>query len=77
MKADERALLLAVFAESETKPPHRKHARYIAAGLGIHHKRADYLFEKWTGNGWYDYGVCVDLGWLTAAGKEAALGVAK
>lgn len=36
-------------------------------------KRALYLLKKWTGTGWYDYGTCIDLGWLTKAGKAATL----
>jgi len=32
--------------------------------------RAVYILNKWTTKGWYDYGVNVDLGWLTDKGKE-------
>lgn len=42
------------------------------SGFPIHHKRAWYLLEKWTGKGWYDYGVCLDLGWITEKGNEIA-----
>jgi hypothetical protein len=35
-------------------------------------RRAVYLLRKWAGKGWYDYGVSVDLGWLTEKGREAA-----
>lgn len=42
--------------------------RDIIARHGINHKRAAYLLLKWTGRNWYDYGVCLDLGWLTDAG---------
>lgn len=35
-------------------------------------KRAWYLLSKWARLGWYDYGVSIDLGWLTPAGHYAA-----
>jgi hypothetical protein len=35
-------------------------------------KRAYYLLEKWSEKDWYDYGVALDLGWLTDKGKETA-----
>jgi hypothetical protein len=38
----------------------------------INHKRAYYLLEKWCGKGWYDYGVSLDLGWLTNKGINKA-----
>jgi hypothetical protein len=38
----------------------------------LHHKRAWYLLGKWSNKGWYDYGVTLDLGWLTPLGKEVA-----
>jgi hypothetical protein len=34
----------------------------------IHHKRAWYLLQKWSDKGWYDYGVALDLGWVTEEG---------
>ncbi|MDI6808289.1 MAG: hypothetical protein QME66_04810 [Candidatus Eisenbacteria bacterium] len=39
----------------------------------IHHKRAYYLLEKWIGRGFYEYGVSLDLGWLTREGKVEAI----
>ena len=36
----------------------------------MHYKRAWYLLDKWSSKGWYDYGVTLDLGWLTDKGKE-------
>lgn len=30
----------------------------------IHHKRCWYLLKKWSGLGFYNYGVSLDLGWL-------------
>lgn len=37
----------------------------------LHYKRAWYLLDKWSLKGWYDYGVTLDLGWLTDEGREA------
>ena len=37
----------------------------------INYKRAWYLLLKWSGCGWYDYGVCLDLGWFTPEGIVA------
>jgi hypothetical protein len=41
----------------------------------MHYKRAWYLLEKWSNKGWYEYGVTLDLGWLTPLGKEVAEGL--
>ena len=38
----------------------------------MHYKRAWYLLDKWSCKGWCDYGVSLDLGWLTDKGKEIA-----
>lgn len=38
----------------------------------IHHKRAWYLLAKWSVKDWYDYGVALDLGWITETGNEHA-----
>lgn len=34
----------------------------------MHYKRAWYLLDKWSSKGWYDWGVTLDLGWLTDEG---------
>ncbi len=39
-------------------------------GFPMHPKRAWYLLEKWTNQGWYEYGVTLDLGWLTEEGTK-------
>lgn len=39
-------------------------------GFPMSYKRAWYLLEKWSGKGLYDYGVTVDLGWMTPAGMK-------
>ena len=30
----------------------------------MNYKRCWYLLKKWSGLGFYNYGVCLDLGWL-------------
>jgi hypothetical protein len=37
-------------------------------------KREAYILEKWEGRGWWDSGVSLRAGWLTAAGREALPG---
>lgn len=36
----------------------------------IHHKRCWYLLNKWVNKGFYEYGVTLDLGWLTDKGVK-------
>lgn len=38
--------------------------RDAAITLGMHHKRVEYLCNKWAKKGIYDYGVVCDLGWI-------------
>lgn len=38
----------------------------------MHHKRAWYLLSKWGSKRWYEWGVTMDLGWLTPEGKNKA-----
>lgn len=72
MKPDERALLLAVYV-ARNRPSPWRWPRAIIAGMDIVPKRAWYILEKWAGKrGWYEYGVCVDLGWLTPRGLVEA-----
>lgn len=55
------------------------HFREVIQGLSesgrINGKRALFLLEKWTRQGYYDYGVSLDLGWLTPLGLEKAAAV--
>lgn len=74
MKDDERRLLLAAAAADVRWRELRQH-RFIdalAEGLGIHPKRGLYLAGKWSDKGWWEYGVTLRSGWLTAAGKAKA-----
>lgn len=73
LKADERALLLAVSRIERDESGHRKEMpRDVAKRLGIHPKRAGYLFLKWSRKGWADYGVSADTCWLERDGLEVA-----
>ncbi len=36
----------------------------------INYKRAWKILEKWDDNGWYEYGVSLDLGWITEEGHQ-------
>ncbi len=42
------------------------------SGALLHYKRCWRWLEKWERKGWYDYGVALDLGWLTDEGKQRA-----
>ena len=73
MKPDERRFWLAL-REAHGGPYNARKGpapRDLINGLldpPIHHKRAWYLLEKWSGRGWYEYGVTLDLGWITPEG---------
>jgi hypothetical protein len=74
VKPDERELLLAL-----ARMPDGVFPRDLPALRKLPRKRAAYLLGKWADRGWYDYGVSLDLGWLTASGvvkaRELAAGV--
>jgi hypothetical protein len=36
----------------------------------MNYKRAWYVLGKWADKGWYEYGVSLDLGWLTDKGMD-------
>lgn len=65
MKSDELQFAKAVLNKAEDK-----HVREVIADLDIPEKRALYLLTKWDSKHWYDYGVTIDLGWLTPLGVE-------
>lgn len=67
MKHDEYSLLTAIH---QATPGHC--VRDIANGLSIPYKQILYYLGKWSKRGWYDYGVSLDLGWLTEEGKSHA-----
>ena len=46
--------------------------RDIANDLEVPYKQLMYYLSKWTYKDWYEYGVCLDLGWFTNIGLEKA-----
>lgn len=73
MKPDERALLLAYY--EATVAHHEFYGvwpRDLPLAQIMPYKRVLFLLEKWTDKGWYDYGVSLDLGWLTEEGRKVA-----
>lgn len=71
MKQDERDLLAALQHAQKSTPNvwRRESPRSIIARLGIPARRAEYIFDKWDRKGWYDWGTCIDMGWLTEDGE--------
>ena len=67
MKTNERRLLMAIADEQATGP----RVRTICAEMG-NCKQNWYYLQKWCSRQWYDYGVSLDLGWLTENGMERA-----
>ena len=49
----------------EGKKPRDVIASMVTAGSIQHPKQAWRTLEKWIRRGEYEYGVCLDLGWLT------------
>lgn len=39
--------------------------------IDIPPKRVRYILNKWADKNWYDYGIDLDLGWMTPEGIEA------
>jgi len=78
MKDDERRLLaefqrltkvwVGAGSPCTTEMPYM---RELVAEQGLNERRADYILEKWTRKGWYDYGVSPFAGWLSDEGKAA------
>ena len=66
MKDDEKQFLNAVANKGEMT------VREVIDAAPLHHKRAWYLLNKWSRKGWYEWGVKMDIGWLTPEGKAAA-----
>lgn len=74
MKPDE-AMFLKSCQEQCPQKLGRRLPRDIYNELGLNWKRACYLLEKWSGKGWYDYGINVDLGWMTSKGMAVEVPV--
>lgn len=72
MKSDEKEFLKTLqrrTVEDENIP----RVRQVVIDIKINEKRAAYICEKWSGKGWYDYGVNVLAGWLTESGLKVDL----
>ena len=65
MTPDER-----VFAALVLQCCHGYEIREVMAICDVPYKRCAYYLAKWSTKGWYDYGVSLDLGWLTELGRE-------
>lgn len=70
MIKDDESLFLAIMQMSVGPAPTRKTPRELINELDfpLSYKRAWYLLEKWCDRGLYEFGVTLDLGWMTEAG---------
>ena len=66
MKTDELALWDAVAAGEWPRDAGKR--------LRIHPRRVGFLCAKWSRRGIYDYGVVVDMGWVTASAASGGTG---
>ncbi len=67
-KPDEIALYAAL--RNRGNGDDRPLADEVGARLGIHHRRVLALLEKWTSNGWWNYGVSARTGWFESEAPE-------
>lgn len=74
MKQDEKDFLIQYYQRNKGLYIEKTSPRDIInePGFKMHHKRAWYLLEKWAGKNLYEYGVTLDLGWLTEKGVKLA-----
>jgi hypothetical protein len=70
MKPLETEFLLAVADRSRERTVRDIAGDFIARGVAP--KQLWYWLEKWADKDWYEYGVSLDLGWLTEAGWKQA-----
>ena len=73
MKPDELALLKTLAFHRPKQTWTGPNAEDVGISLGMHHKRVDYILNKWTNKGWWNYGVSARTGWLTEAGVSKAV----
>lgn len=73
MKDDEKQFLIEVYDGLKNN----LYPRDVINNSNLNYKRAWYLLNKWANRNWYDYGVTLDLGWLTDKGKEIATEINK
>lgn len=69
MKDDEKRFLIDVYMHCRTPDCFPRHM-INRKDFYMHPKRAHYLLSKWADKGWYEWGVTMDLGWLTDKGKK-------
>lgn len=76
MKEDERRFLLDIYNRCRNgyakKDGISPREIINEEGFYMHYKRAWRILEKWSGKDWYEWGVTMDLGWLTPNGMEKA-----
>ena len=80
MKPDEAIFLKACQAQCPPYSPGRdlkatRFPRDVYNESGLNGKRACAILDKWSSKGWYDYGVSVDLGWMTSKGMAVEVPV--
>jgi hypothetical protein len=83
VKEDEKRFLIDVYLKCEAKKVRPASIRDILEGFEdrmtprkiindpdfyMHYKRAWYLLDKWSRKRWYEWGVNMELGWLTPEG---------
>lgn len=67
MKPDEREMMRRALQREQTSPFDESCADIA------HPNRVLYVIEKWSGKGWWQYGVSLRCGWLTNQGRAAFL----
>lgn len=64
MKKNELLFINFVLNKQDTES-----IRELIHRIDIPYKQCWYYLNKWCAKGYYEYGVTLDLGWLTKAGK--------
>lgn len=73
LRGDERRFfLLIVGADAGDGKVPTTSVRDLIPTSGIHHKRCWGWLLKWARRDWYQWGVTMDLGWLTPQGRKIA-----
>ena len=68
IKPDEKCFMVALHEAGGKNP----RPLINSDDFEMHYKRAWYLLNKWAEKGWYDWGVTLDMGWLTEEGVAVA-----
>ena len=64
IKQDEIILFNLLWINSQLPREHRRYNSEIIEILGMNRKRAEYILEKWSGKGFWSYGVNPVGGWF-------------